>query len=62
MLSTDFFRKRENKKPKSILESQKWTKINVQNRLSQKSLGNPKIGFFFKLLKILIFLWVFIEK
>jgi hypothetical protein len=30
MLSTDFFRKRENKKPQSILESQKWTKINVQ--------------------------------
>ena len=39
MISTNFFRKSENKKVKSILESEKWTFINVQNRLSQKSLG-----------------------
>jgi hypothetical protein len=40
MVSSDFLRKRENKKVKSILESEKWTKINVQNRISQKSLEN----------------------
>jgi len=47
MLTPHFFKKRENKKVKSILESQKWTKINVQNRKVQKSFGNP--NFFFKL-------------
>jgi hypothetical protein len=46
MFTTHFFKKGENKKVKSILESQKWTKINVQNRKIQKSLGNP--NFFFK--------------
>jgi hypothetical protein len=40
MVSSVFLRKRENKKVKSILESEKWTKINVQNRISQKSLEN----------------------
>uniref|UniRef100_A0A6C0DT25 Uncharacterized protein n=1 Tax=viral metagenome TaxID=1070528 RepID=A0A6C0DT25_9ZZZZ len=46
MLTNHFFKKRENKKVKSILESQKWTKINVQNRKVKKSFGNP--NFFFK--------------
>jgi len=40
MLTTHFSQKRENKKVKSILESQKWTFINVQNRKVEKSLGN----------------------
>ena len=52
MLSTHFFKKRENKKVKSILESQKWTKINVQKRKVKKSLGNQ--NFFFKLFKNII--------
>jgi len=39
MLSANFFKKSENKKVKSILGFEKWTKINVQNRDSQKSLG-----------------------
>ena len=47
MLSTDFFIKNENEKVKSILDFEKWTKINVQNRKVKKSLGNEKIFFKF---------------
>ena len=54
MLSTHFFKKRENKKVKSILDFEKWTKINVQNRKVQKSFENQY--FFFKLLKKYIYI------
>jgi hypothetical protein len=41
MLSANFFKKSENKKVKSILGFEKWTKINVQKRPTQKTFGNP---------------------
>jgi len=45
MVQFSFLRKGENKKAKSILESEKWTKINVQNRIFQKSLENRFFDF-----------------
>jgi len=44
----DFFNIFDFEKVKSILESEKWTKINVQKRNSQKSLEKAKsAGAFF---------------
>jgi hypothetical protein len=40
----DFFNIFDFEKVKSILEIEKWTKINVQKRISQKSLEKPKTG------------------
>jgi len=49
MMLFSFLRKRENKKVKSILESEKWTKINVQKRIPQKSLENRNFEIFYLL-------------
>ena len=51
MLEIYFSKKNENKKVKSILDFEKWTKINVQNRKVKKSFENR--CFFFKFLYIL---------
>jgi len=51
MLEIYFSKKNENKKVKSILDFEKWTKINVQNRKVKKSFENQ--CFFSKFLYIL---------